>query len=118
MRLGSEHGFYHGPEASDRALRRGPQPAAVFAQSAFAAPAPLKTRFLIRRQACLDTCVEAARVGACATSAQRGLITFGGPQGLGDSLAGHRTARDSERLFGELRNYLKALVDLRSGGMV
>jgi hypothetical protein len=45
----------------------------------------LKTRFLRRRQACLDTSVEAARVGARATPAQRVFIAFGGPQGHGDS---------------------------------
>jgi hypothetical protein len=37
-------------------------------------------------QPCLDTSVEAARVGACATSAQRVFIAFGGPQGHRDSL--------------------------------
>jgi phthiocerol/phenolphthiocerol synthesis type-I polyketide synthase C len=38
-------------------------------------------------QPCLDTSVEAARVGVCATLAQRVLIAFGGPQGHGDSLS-------------------------------
>ena len=37
-------------------------------------------------QPCLDTSVEAARVGACATPAQRVFIAFGGPRGHGRSL--------------------------------